>query len=423
MLGADGTGVRRWRATGVLSLAVLCGALAFTGCGSGRDGAQTKTTSERTAGACSPGEKQRQTLRLDAGEPRARAIAQTVSSEFNASGLCSAVFGVWIGGKPVSTGAIGAAMPGVPATRNMRFRTGNVAEAFETTLMLQYVDRGKMRLDDPVAKWFPSLPRARQVTVKMLANSTSGYADFVTNKRFATMLDENPFRQWRPEQLIAFAMSSPPLFPPGKSWAFSDTNFVLLGQILEKVGGRPLPQQMRDMIYHRLHLKHTAMTSAAYIAPPVMHAYTNERGPFEDATYWNISWEPGAGNMTSDVADLGIWAQAVGRGTLLSPQSHRLQLSPETVGLGPLTPSLYYGLGVALGKGWVFMNPQVDGYSGIVAYNAGKKIAIVITTTMGPSGDINVAYSTSIFLRMARLLTPGQVPALSATPRGSKASK
>jgi D-alanyl-D-alanine carboxypeptidase len=330
---------------------------------------------------------------------------------------------VWIGDQPAVSGAIGAAMPGVPASRDMRFRTGNVNEAFETTLLLQYVDQGKVKLTDPIAKWYPALPNAGQVTLKNLSASTSGYADFVANPDFAAQLDANPFRQWTPDELINFAMATPPQFPPGKSWAFSDTNFVLLGQILQKIGGRPLPELMRAMIYDKLGLRHTAETTTAEIAPPVMHAYTNERGPFEDATYWNISWEPGAGDMTSDVAEMGRFAQAIGKGTLLSPASHGQQLTNENIGLGPLTPSLYYGLGVALGKGWILMNPQVDGYSGVVAYHPAKRIAVVIASTMGPSGDINIAYSSAMFLRMAQVLTPGQVPALSATPRGNNASK
>jgi D-alanyl-D-alanine carboxypeptidase len=412
----------------LLALAALCGAVVLAGCGSG--GGKKATSSATTAAPkrtvsaeCSPGEPGLTSVRPAPAGAQATALAQIVQSQYRSAGLCSAVFGVWRDGKPVSTGSIGAAMPGVPSSLGMRWRTGNVNESLETTLLLQDVDRGKVRLDEPIAKWFPRLPHAQQVTLQMLASSTSGYADFVANAKFAAQLDDNPFRQWTAAQMIGYAMAQPQVFPPGSSWAFSDTNFVLLGQILEKIGGRPLPELMRTNIYDKLGLRHTEETTSAAMSAPVMHAYTNERGPFEDATYWNISWEPGAGDMSSNIADMGVWAQALGEGTLLSPASHKLQTGPQNVGKGPLTSSFYYGMGAAIGKGWVLANPQVDGYTGVVAYYPPRKLAVVIASTMGPGGDINIAYSTAMFLKMAQLLTPGQVPALSAEPRGTKASK
>jgi D-alanyl-D-alanine carboxypeptidase len=89
------------------------------------------------------------------------------------------VFGVWVNGRQLVTGALGSELPGVRATRDMHFRIGNVTEAFTDTLLLQLVAQRKVSLNDPVSRWFPGLHRARQVTLRMLAASTSGYADYV----------------------------------------------------------------------------------------------------------------------------------------------------------------------------------------------------------------------------------------------------
>src|SRR5260370_29363232 len=90
----------------------------------------------------------------------------------------------WGGGGGETKWVWGAARPGgggAAATRAMHFRIGNVTETFETTWLLQLVDQGKIRLDDPVSKWLPTLPNADKVTVGMLANSTAGYASFYTD--------------------------------------------------------------------------------------------------------------------------------------------------------------------------------------------------------------------------------------------------
>ena len=149
---------------------------------------------------------------------------------------------MWIDGTEVLTGAMGEQVAGVPTTPDVHFRLGNTGETMMTTLLLRLVDQNKVKLDDPVAKWYRDLPEADQVTFRMLASSTSGYAEYVTTDEFNTRLHADPFQQWTPDELLAIAMKQPPVFAPGTSWAFSDTNFMLLGQILEQVSGQRLPR-------------------------------------------------------------------------------------------------------------------------------------------------------------------------------------
>jgi D-alanyl-D-alanine carboxypeptidase len=336
---------------------------------------------------------------------------------FHSQGLNSMVFGVWKNGRPVVTGALGSGMQGVPATQNMHFRVGNVTESMTTTLLLQYVQRRKVSLSDPVSKWFPGLARARQVTLRMLATSTSGYGDYVTSSPFEKAFEANPFQQFSTMALIRLGTGLRPLFAPGKSWAFSDTNFLLLGAILEKIGRRPLAAQLQRRIFGPLGLRQTAMRSNAYIPPPVMHSYTRERGPYEDATYWTPSWVALNGATTSSLSDLGKWAAALGNGSLLSRASHKLQLGPENVGLGVLTRARYYGMGAALSRGWVVVDPQVDGYTGAVADFPAQRIAVVVFSTAGPKSVLSTQYGIAALKRVAGMLTPRSVPDLSAGGR------
>lgn len=339
-------------------------------------------------------------------------IAASMRQLVRSAGLNSMVFGVWKNSQPLVVGALGSELPGVRATKDMHFRIGNVTESFTVTLLLQLVDRRKVRLDDPVSRWFPQLPRARQVTLRMLATSTAGYADYVTNKSFEEAFAANPFRNFSAMALIRLGTTAPPVFAPGESWAFSDTNFLLLGEILEKITHQPLATALQQQILIPLKLGQTHMPSSAYIPPPVMHAYSPERGRYEESTYWNPSWASLTGSMTSSLFDMAKWAAALGSGSFLSHSSHRFQVGPGNVGLGPLTAKAYYGAGVIVSKHWVITNPQLLGYNGTVSYLPKQKLAVVVFTTVGPRTDFSTQYSLKALLRIAHIVTPRAVPAV-----------
>jgi len=109
--------------------------------------------------------------------------------------LRSVYFGVWVGGRRLATGALGTSAPGVRSTLADHFRIGNITETFDTTVLLKLVEQGRLRLDDPISKWFPDLPQADQVTVAMLARSITGYQDYVTDPAWEKLDDAGPRRR------------------------------------------------------------------------------------------------------------------------------------------------------------------------------------------------------------------------------------
>ena len=159
------------------------------------------------------------------------------------------------------------------------------------------------------------------------------------------------------------------------------------------------------------------MRVSSHIPAPVLHGYTRQRGRYEDSTSWSPSWARRTGNMTSTLGDMGRWARALGTGSLLSPQSHALQVGPENVGLGPLTTKLYYGIGIGVVNGWITANPQLLGYNGVVSYLPSKKIAVVVFTTQKPKAKPSVAYASAIYNRIGALLAPKRPPSLPVCPR------
>jgi D-alanyl-D-alanine carboxypeptidase len=114
---------------------------------------------------------------------------------------------------------------------------------------------------------------------------------------------------------------------------------------------------------------------------------------------------------------MGKWAQAFGTGSLLSRQSHALQVGPQNVGLGPLTADNYYGMGLGVGNGWIAANPQLLGYNGVVSYLPAKRAAVVVFATQGPGGKPETAYASAISNRIGELIAPKQPPDLPVCPR------
>jgi CubicO group peptidase (beta-lactamase class C family) len=160
------------------------------------------------------------------------ALARDVMSKQDVNAV---ILRVTIDGQEVVTAALGESMTGVPATTEMHFRNGAVAFFYVSTLLLRLVDQQLVSLDDSLASWLPDLPDADQVTLRMLANMTAGYPDFVQNPKLSQELYADPFRQWTPEELIALGLSTPRVFAPGTNWDYSHTDYVILGQALEKI--------------------------------------------------------------------------------------------------------------------------------------------------------------------------------------------
>lgn len=316
--------------------------------------------------------------------------------------LRALILRVTVDGQEVVTTALGESMTGVPATTDMHFRNGAVAIAYVATLLLQLVDRGTVGLDDPIATWLPDLPDADRVTLRMLANMTSGYPDYLRNAEFVTALYENPFRQWTAEERIAYGLASPRLFAPGTNWDYSHNGYVILGRALEKITGKPMDVLMQEHILAPLGLRNTAGWATPVIPEPALHAFTSERRGtlgipdgtrfYEESTYWNPSWTISDGAVqTTDIYDMTATAEAIGEGTLLSPESHAAQLAPDLIGFGAplegclschtLDEAYNYGLGVKRWGSWITQDPTLGGYDEVMAYLPARKIALSVVTT------------------------------------------
>jgi CubicO group peptidase (beta-lactamase class C family) len=364
------------------------------------------------------------------GQQKIAAIAHAAMTKYHLKAL---IVRVTAGGDDTYTGALGESMTGVPATPAMQVRNGFVAYSYMATVLLELVDRKKISLSDKLSKYRPDLPGSRAVTVKMLANSTSGYADYVYQPAVADGTDANPFRQWTTEELIEVGTSARPTFPPGTNWAYSHTNYAILGTVLAKAGQAPLSELMRQYIFEPMGLAHTQGSDTPQIPGPVLHTFSSERRsalkvpagtPFyEETTFWNPSWTaPQGAVQTTDITDLTTSIEAIGSGKLLSAKSHHAQVDPNLVGFGhpadgctacaENTVAHNFGLGVILQGPWITGNKFYAGSGAQVGYLPARKLAIAVITTYQPGafdGNGNVTDAgPAILADLAAALAPGQ---------------
>jgi D-alanyl-D-alanine carboxypeptidase len=238
-----------------------------------------------------------------------------------------------------------------------RFRAGSVTKTLVATVLLQLQAEGKLDLDAPVDHHLPGLVRGNgydgtKITVRQLMNHTSGIFNFTEDATFAQKvlgIDflESRYDDWTPRQVIALALRNPPQFAPGTSWKYSNTNYLLLGLIIERLTGRPYAEEIERRITRPLGMRATYFPGRdPHVPAPTRHysTFTEDPGTTYDVTELNPSWAWAAGEMITNSADLNRFYTALFTGRLLRPA--QLDQMTTTVSTEGNLPRQRYGLGL-----------------------------------------------------------------------------
>ena len=248
-------------------------------------------------------------------------VDAAVKQVLDSTGVPSAEVGVVQGGKIVYTAAFGKARlePEVAATVGMHYPVGSISKQFTAACVLLMVQDGKMTLDDPVARWFPELTRAKDVTVRMLLSHTSGYSDYAPQD-YTIPVWTKPVD---PLKVVKEWAGKPLDFEPGTKWQYSNTNFVLTALILEKVSGEPFWQLLKTRVLDPLGLHEVLNldTDRARLEPE--GTMRNALGPLRPAILEAPGWYMGDATLAMPVADLLRWDISMMDETLLKPASYR----------------------------------------------------------------------------------------------------
>jgi D-alanyl-D-alanine carboxypeptidase len=237
------------------------------------------------------------------------------------------------------------------------FMTGSTGKTFFAAVALQLIESGRLDLDAPISKylgakpWFGRLPNAKDITVRMLMTHTSGLVRYEMNPKFTADLRAQPDKVWMPEEQIAYLFDAPPPFAAGQGWDYSDTNYIVLGMILEGITGTKLYDEVARRFLGPLKLTYVAPTTSRRI-PGLVSGYAGPRDPLglpDEVTpggvfVINPQFEWTGGGYATSARDLARWGHALYTAQAISPKMRDLMISEAVPArLGPETK---YGLGV-----------------------------------------------------------------------------
>jgi D-alanyl-D-alanine carboxypeptidase len=422
---ADDTISRRLALKYLFGAGAAAASLTLAGCGGNEDQAKRSASgsSEPSDGSTSATTVGQKGSTPKQGSGTAEDLAAAAKRAMEKYHLKAILLKVTEGTEEVATLAMGESMTGVPATADMHFRNGAVAISYLGTVLLQLVDEGRVGLDDTIDRWLPNALASEKVTLRMLINCTSGYDDYVAQDPFVDALYKDPFRAWTTEEQLSYVADKPLLYEPGRNWSYAHTNFVRLGEALSAITDKPVEELIHERIVEPLGMEGTESHQTAEIPEPVLHAFTRERGTYEDSTFWDPSWTLAKGSvMITDIHDLATSARAIGTGQLVSEMSHKEQVGPALVGLGgptkkcpedvcrKQTSSFHYGIGTYIVGGWILQPPSFYGWGDLQAYLPEKDLAIAASATLDKEAEVGLNGGQMVFEEIAAVLAPDHPP-------------
>ena len=282
-----------------------------------------------------------------------------------------------------------------PMTADLHHRIASVTKSFTATLILQLVAEGELSLADPVSRYVPEVPHGDEITLADLITMRSGIRDYFDS--FLAEWISTSSVAYSADQMLAVSFAEPPLFAPDAGFDYSNANYLLLGQVVEKVTGNSFEQELDARIIEPLGLSGTSWPGESAAMPdPHSRGYSHviavdgapaatSDGSLVDTTDFNPSWAGAAGEMIGTASDLLAYGRALGTGEgLLSEAAQTERLSSFQPGW---TEESQYGQGMICRSGWVGHGGDTLGFHTDVYYNGEIDTTIVVLMNRYPSHE------------------------------------
>jgi len=271
----------------------------------------------------------------------------------------------------------------VPNAIDTRFRVGSVTKQFTAAAFLRLAEQGKLSLDDPATRHVEGLPAAWQgMTLRQLLNHTSGIPEFSKLPDYADRR-RGPLELERSlARLYAFPLES----APGEKFSYSNSGYILLSHILERVTGRTFGEHLRAEFFTPLGLADTAVDSNGTIVPRRAAGYFRPQGRLANAPFINMDVPMGAGALRSTVRDLWRWTEALMGGQVVSAGSLTEMTTP---GLGD------YGLGLVIkqidGRRIIEHGGSIEGFTAHLRYYPETRVTIIVLANVNSAAPPKLA--------------------------------
>lgn len=333
-------------------------------------------------------------------------MKQVVEKQRFTYSLPGVIVGVWIPGQGewIYASGIADTATGELSAVDNKMRIASITKTYTATVVLQLIEEGKLTLDTTLDKFTPYVPLADKISVRQLLNHTSGLFTY-SGETFTSILLKSPETVWTPRQLIDLGISQPATNAPGEKHSYSNTNYILLGVIIEQLTGHKVEDEVQKRIFTPLGLSASSFpsTGSTALTAPYSHGYW----PQEDGTLLDITkidpsshWTSGA--IVANVANLRIWGEALAQGSLLSPQ---MQSERLTWMQNPHDAQKYYGLGIMRFGEFLGHDGTMPGYESLV-YHLPSRNATFVVLMNGMRGKIFSPPPEEIFKGLVELLIP-----------------
>jgi len=314
-------------------------------------------------------------------------LNKAVDDKMAEFGVPGVIVGIWVPGKGewFSCKGKGDSKTGAGPTFYDHVRIAIITKTFTATIILQLVDEKRLKLTDTLDMYDldVSVPNRDKITIRNLLNMTSGLFNYTNDENFWSKFLADPSAAWTPKQVIDISIAHGVVSPPGQGYNYNNTNYVLLGMIIEKLTGNTVGTEIKTRIIDKLGLWNTSFPTTAEMPVPFMHGYMPDSiigGDTGGPAVIDMSTESPtpfftAGCMISDLMDIKTWLEALASGMLLSPEMHKEQLTFAS----PNTSS--YGLGVMNGGIFIGHSGEITGYNSSAYTQAGGNGATIIVFT------------------------------------------
>jgi D-alanyl-D-alanine carboxypeptidase len=248
---------------------------------------------------------------------------------------------------------------GIPMDPKGRMLQGSVGKTYFAALAMRLSGEGRLDLDKNVSDylghipWYSRIPNAADITIRHLMTHTSGVMRYEFKPAFTTDLSSQPDKHWDPDELLSYVLDEEASFAAGEGWEYSDTNFILLGMIMEEITGEACYDLIQTQILDPLGLDDTVPSNSPEI-PGLIQGYAGPQNPFggtdevllaDGRFVINPQFEWAGGGFASTAEDLARWARALYTGKAFDPSLLPIMLEGVPARLGP---GSRYGLGVIL---------------------------------------------------------------------------
>ncbi len=244
-----------------------------------------------------------------------------------------------------------------------RMLLGSVGKVFVSAVFLQLVDEGKISLDDKVStyfkntNWYHRLPNAEEMTVHSLLNHTSGLPRYVFDKAFVHQVKADPMRPWTPTECLRILLDRPAKHPVGRGWGYSDTNYLLLGLIIESITGQSYYEVLQQRVLDPFYLRNTFPSNQRNL-PGLTQGYVGndffelgkEKTVNEEGLYFiNPQFEWTGGGLMTNVEDMAYLLKWLHSGKILTPSTYQMLIAAVNFQRGQPAEQ-GYGLGTFVWK-------------------------------------------------------------------------